>query len=293
MYRYPIALALCIAAAGCAPITAYVTRDATENEVSMDLSGQGTAKRGGPHRFSAIAFTAGRRGTFITNDSRLTEGKTIFCAEPPPDAISAVLATSAVDLGISNGDKEASAKLREAYQTAAASIAARTQYVEIYRTYVFALCQLQANNANSEMLKQFADITQKTLTEAKGAALASQVKVVITPAPADSDSKPESKPAAEADARCKALGGDRKKACEACKSDSTDDARKQCVDAALKPPSVQQMADCSKYADATEKAKCEKELAEWKKECEPLQGAARASCKLKHPMPKPATQPKP
>lgn len=277
---------------GCTPLTAYVTRDATENEVSMDPPDYTMTKRGGPHRFSAIAFTASRRGAFITNDSRLTQGKTIFCAEPPPDAISAVLATSAAELGLSKGENmQASASLKEAYQTAAASIAARTQYVEIYRTYVFALCQLQANNADPNVLAQFASVTEKTLAEAKGAALAAQVKVEIIPSSA-AETTSESKPAATDDARCDALNGDQKKTCDACKSKPTDDARKQCVDVALKPiPQAQTVTDCSKYSKSDDKTKCEKELAD-RKQCEAKQGEARTTCDSQRPMPKPAPEKK-
>jgi hypothetical protein len=184
MLRTIVTLAVALPLAGCAAFNAYVNRDATENKVHLQDDNAYQARREGRHDYSVIAFTANRRAISITNNSPAegAEGKLLFCAEPPPDAISALLASDSANFGVTSADsQEVKGQVASTFQTAAKSIAARNPLVEVYRTSVYSICQLYIDGVltKDQAAKAFYDVTKAVVVKMDGKAPAVPVDTGI------------------------------------------------------------------------------------------------------------------
>ena len=76
-----------------------------------------------------------------------TDGDKVVCAEPSPDAVAAHAAQLAANasLQLKSGD-EASSSLAAGYSQSVASIALRTQTIQVLRDGYFRLCEARLNN---------------------------------------------------------------------------------------------------------------------------------------------------
>ncbi len=118
---------------------------------------------------STISLSADRRTVIVVTEPG--ENRAKFCAEPPPDAATGLRSQlEAAIQGKSQSGLDASGELADSFQTDVTIIAARTASLDVFRTGVYALCQLHLNGAVTdaevkhlftELLKAYADADLK------------------------------------------------------------------------------------------------------------------------------------
>ena len=74
----------------------------------------------------------------------------VVCTEPSPDAISAQAVQLAASAAITNGGNQANAQLASGFSESVASIAMRTQTIQMLRDGYFRLCEARLNNLISK-----------------------------------------------------------------------------------------------------------------------------------------------
>lgn len=95
---------------------------------------------------STISLSADRRTVIVVTEPGQNRAK--FCAEPPPDAATGLKSQlEAAIRGKTQSGLDASGELAEGFQTDVTIIAARTASLDVFRTGVYALCQLHLNGA--------------------------------------------------------------------------------------------------------------------------------------------------
>lgn len=108
---------------------------------------------------STISLSADRRTVIVVTEPGQNRAK--FCAEPPPDAATGLRSQlEAAIQGKSPSGLDASGKLADSFQTDVTIIAARTASLDVFRTGVYALCQLHLNGAvtNAEVKQLFTEL---------------------------------------------------------------------------------------------------------------------------------------
>ncbi|NMF87230.1 hypothetical protein [Aromatoleum petrolei] len=133
MLRITSILASMLALSGCAStIGTFFNRPVVEDGVDKAVS--------------TISLSADRRTVIVVTEPGANRAK--FCAEPPPDAAVGLKAQLEAALkGKSQTGVDAEGQLAESFQSDVTVIAERTASLDVFRTGVYALCQLHLNGA--------------------------------------------------------------------------------------------------------------------------------------------------